>query len=704
MAGVENQKALVVATVDGEEKDYLPDRLGCLYSVIKVYSSIAINSFFGEIDVVGLEHIPNTGPVILVGNHKNQFVDAMMVTSIVRRKVSFLAAEKSMHRRFIGDAARAMDAIPVIRPQDRARASPGTITGFDEASLQLLGSSECAFMTNVKKGEMVLLSGVKGIAPLVIQEVVSDTCLVIKKPVKGDDEPDAGEPATLSLPTTSPQGVTFKVIPKIDQSEVFKKVHDALCDGRCIGIFPEGGSSDRTDLLPLKIGVAIMALGAVARGAPVKIVPFGINYNEGHRWRSKVLVDIGKPITVPDSILEQYKAGATREAHAELLKQIESALRAVTFNAPDKHTLNILRTMRRLYQGEVKLPVKRFMELNRRFALAFGKFREDERFLDLVARVHDYMSKVQALGLVDRQVAALPPLGTVSSAFRSIAVLLVDIFIILFVFVTSIPGWIVFTPALLRINYVATHEVKRALASSRVKVKGVDVAASQKIISAMIWFTVTHLVYTGVAIGLSVGLWPRTSPYTAGTAEDWFFVNAVWLIPLGVALIVPFLAVYNVLAVDYALRRYKWMPYRLLILSSVCRSTSAVHRIRDRRKELSLRVQEFFDKIISPAFPEWKNDIIITRETLVAKRRKSDHIRAVQVAEEIDEIAKTTPMPDSPSLPASRKTIAELKLSMKRMEDSVTRFQGTNEGPKLIRQQTSGIGELMEGSEPEERV
>ena len=40
-------------------------------------------------------------------------------------------------------------------------------------------------------------------------------------------------------------------------------VFDHLLDDGCIGIFPEGGSHDRPDLLPLKAGVAVMALGAM---------------------------------------------------------------------------------------------------------------------------------------------------------------------------------------------------------------------------------------------------------------------------------------------------------------------------------------------------------------------------------------------------------------------------------------------------------
>lgn len=39
---------------------------------------------------------------------------------------------------------------------------------------------------------------------------------------------------------------------------LFNSVWKELANGKNIGIFPEGGSHDRVDLLPLKAGFAIM--------------------------------------------------------------------------------------------------------------------------------------------------------------------------------------------------------------------------------------------------------------------------------------------------------------------------------------------------------------------------------------------------------------------------------------------------------------
>ena len=223
----------------------------------------------------------------------------MIVASLIGRPVSFLIAEKSMHRPIIGDLARLTGSLPVIRPQDQAKPAEGSIMSYDAESHVLTGAST-QFSRDVKKGELIILKGVPKVAPLSVVEVLDDNRLVVKPPVKPEDEADGtgGQPITLSLSAA----VGFKIVPRIDQSEIFAKVHQGLVRGEAVGIFPEGGSSDRTDLLPLKAGVSVMALGAADLGAPVLVIPFGLNYFNAHRWRSRVLVDVGEPISVDPKV------------------------------------------------------------------------------------------------------------------------------------------------------------------------------------------------------------------------------------------------------------------------------------------------------------------------------------------------------------------------------------------------------------------
>ena len=106
-----------------------------------------------------------------------------------------------------------------------------------------------------------------------------------------------------------------------------------------------GGSHDRTDLLPLKAGVSIMALGAMANNPKlrVKIVPVGLSYFHAHRFRSRGVVEFGTAFDIPSEYVEMFKQGgnAKREAVSKLLSNIYDALKTVTFRAPDYDTLMV---------------------------------------------------------------------------------------------------------------------------------------------------------------------------------------------------------------------------------------------------------------------------------------------------------------------------------------------------------------------------
>jgi len=80
----------------------------------------------------------------------------------------------------------------------------------------------------------------------------------------------------------------FKIIPKLDQTHVYESVINRLIGGQSIGIFPEGGSHDRSEMLPIKAGVSIMALGAMAKdpNANISIIACGLKYFKPHKFRS----------------------------------------------------------------------------------------------------------------------------------------------------------------------------------------------------------------------------------------------------------------------------------------------------------------------------------------------------------------------------------------------------------------------------------
>lgn len=107
-----------------------------------------------------------------------------------------------------------------------------------------------------------------------------------------------------------------------------------------------GGSHDRTDLLPLKAGVAIMALGAMVAnpGLRVRIVPVGLSYFHAHKFRSRAVVEFGSPIDVTDELVDLFKKGGEekRQASGKLLDIVYDGLKTVTIRTPDYETLMVL--------------------------------------------------------------------------------------------------------------------------------------------------------------------------------------------------------------------------------------------------------------------------------------------------------------------------------------------------------------------------
>ena len=72
-----------------------------VYDFARIFFKSILSIFFKQIDVVGLDNIPPTGPIIFAGNHQNQFVDgAMLVTNLPGdKRVGVMVAEKSFNQR-----------------------------------------------------------------------------------------------------------------------------------------------------------------------------------------------------------------------------------------------------------------------------------------------------------------------------------------------------------------------------------------------------------------------------------------------------------------------------------------------------------------------------------------------------------------------------------------------------------------------------
>lgn len=185
------------------------------------------------------------------------------------RRIAILTAEKSMKTKFIGTCARALGAVPVARAQDYLKSGKGKIYLPDPINNpSLVRGIDTDFETDAEVGGLVSLPVVNSSAASAdILEIHSATELKIKKEFKGPDavkqltgREDVNDEGKImnggggeeSAPAKGFEGCTFKTAPKIDQTKVYDAVFHRLSEGECVCIFPEGGSHDRTELLPLK--------------------------------------------------------------------------------------------------------------------------------------------------------------------------------------------------------------------------------------------------------------------------------------------------------------------------------------------------------------------------------------------------------------------------------------------------------------------
>ncbi|KAF9284426.1 glycerol-3-phosphate O-acyltransferase [Linnemannia elongata] len=556
-----------------------------IYDFVSFFFTILLDIFFREIRPRGAHKIPQKGPVIFVAApHANQFVDPLVLMRECGRRVSFLAAKKSMDRRWIGAMARSMNAIPVERPQDLAKAGSGTIKLQDRYGdpLRVTGLGT-KFTKELFVGDQISLP--KDVGSSAVVEIISDTELIVKKEFK--------DLKALEL-LTSPEGSKYKCLPHMDQSNVYKTVFERLNAGHCVGIFPEGGSHDRAEMLPLKAGVTIMALGALAANPSLdlKIVTCGLNYFHPHRFRSRAVVEFGEPLTVPPELVEMYKRGGAekREACGKLLDTIYEALRGVTLNAPDYETLMVIQAARRLYKPtHRKLQISQVVELNRRFVAGYMHFKDNPKVIEAKDKVMHYNTQLRYHGLRDHQV------NIRTTRRHAIGMLISRLVQMIFLSCLALPGTLMNLPVAIVARVISNKKAKEALAASTVKIAGRDVLATWKLLVALGLMPVLYFSY-------SVMVFIYCGRFDLAFKSRLLIAWAAWAL-------IPFVTYASIRFGEVGIDIFK--SIRPLFLSIIPGEENTINELRRARSELQRTITDLINELAPEIYPDFDSTRIL---------------------------------------------------------------------------------------------
>ena len=442
-----------------------------------------------------------------------------MVVCTCRRPVSYLMAEASWKRRVVGDIAWALGVVPVKRAQDDAKGGTGTIKFSkpqtivtksdtdDEEIIITVNGIDTKFTEELAVGDKIRTSdsahGFK------VQSIESDTRMVVDGQGLPSDFPT-------SLFDEKAKALSYDLLKHTPLTTVFEKVLDRLAGNGALGIFPEGGSHDRTDLLPLKIGISLIAYSALEKdGLNVPIVPVGLSYFRAHRWRGRAVVEYGRPFFIDPSTLDDFKAGGSRRRAvcSNLLEEVETNMRSVIVSAPDYETLELIHTARRLYQRksvrsmetmERQNMTRRFVEGYKRLLLKTDGNPPPE-WLQLQSRISAYRNELKDLGIKDYQVPALKEehldeeivIENVNSdkliRFFQIGYNIAQNLTL--ILVSAVPILLLNLPVGILAGLYSERRRKKALAHSKVKIKGFDVMLTEKVIFCLVMVPALWITY-----------------------------------------------------------------------------------------------------------------------------------------------------------------------------------------------------------------
>ncbi len=140
------------------------------YKLLKLIAKIAVKIFFKKIQFTSLSNIPKNSPLIVVSNHPNTFMDAILIATLIDREFYFLTNASVFTNSWVKWFLKKLHTIPVYRKQDVKEGTPDNTKTF-EACVQHLKNNGALiiFPEGISEGKRQLQKFKTGTARIALQ-------------------------------------------------------------------------------------------------------------------------------------------------------------------------------------------------------------------------------------------------------------------------------------------------------------------------------------------------------------------------------------------------------------------------------------------------------------------------------------------------------------------------------------------------------
>lgn len=186
--------------------------------------------------------------------------------------------------------------------------------------------------------------------------------------------------------------------------ESLARSHQFLKDGGTLYIAAEGYSIQVLGIRALKTGAARIGLATEAETdwtADVQILPVGLNYDRADRFRSNLVVHVGKPFNLKEWRLNYYDDPKT--AAKTVTAHLTSQMKSILLDADEKRTA--LLTKLRTYYSKTKPTDPKREYLRTRNLLVDLKAMEEHAISEILSEINHFEDNCASNGFSGEQVA-----------------------------------------------------------------------------------------------------------------------------------------------------------------------------------------------------------------------------------------------------------------------------------------------------------